>query len=212
MEKEKSAIEKLKDFALKTHRKIDCSEKAYPSNALYPVSYHRRFVCIPENELNTRFFICFGDSRRLDNFALFSGVFFPVNVAAETKICVRKKHIVDKMNLFGRKKHYKTGSDSFDSQVVFEEFTAIGTNKIFTDLYNQKLMLKIFDFDMRLRIGVNMFNLDFIPELKGKSYLGIYTNQNWFTNSSEIEILFDLAEQLQKQSVFIREPDLVAQF
>ncbi|MCY1635691.1 hypothetical protein [Marinifilum sp. D737] len=212
MEKEKSAIEKLKDFALKTHRKIDFSEKAYPSNALHPVSYHRRFVSIPENDYKRVIFACFGDSRRLDNFSIFSGVFFPIDVSGETKICVRKKHIFDKMSLFAKKRYYKTGADSFDNQVVFDEFTAIGTNKIFTNDKIQKLILKAFDFDVRLRVGINMLNLDFMPDLKGRSYIGIYTSQNWFTNSSEIEILYDLAEQLQKQSVFMREPDLVAQF
>ncbi|RKD96004.1 hypothetical protein [Marinifilum flexuosum] len=212
MEKEKSVIEKLKDFALKTHRKIDFSEKAYPSNALHPVSFHRRFVSIPDNDYKRVFFACFEDSRKLDNYSVYSGVFFPIDVSNETKICVRKKHMFDKMSLFGKKQYYKTGVDSFDSQVVFDEFTAIGTNKIFTNDKIQNLILKVFDFDARLRVGINMLNLDFMPELKGRSYIGIYTSQNWFTNSSEIEILYDLAEQLQKQSVFMREPDLVAQF
>ncbi|WP_321279431.1 hypothetical protein [Marinifilum fragile] len=212
MEKEKSSIEKLKDFALKTHRKINFSEKAYPSNALHPVTYHRRFVSIPGNDYKRVFFACFGDSRRLDNFSIYSGVFFPIDVSRETKICVRKKHIFDKISLFVRKKYYKTGVDSFDSQVVFDEFTAIGINKIFINAKIQKLILKAFDFDVRLRVGINMLNIDFVPELKGKSYVGIYTTQDWFINSSEIEILYDLAEQLQNQSVFMKEPDLIEQF
>ncbi|MDQ2180391.1 hypothetical protein [Marinifilum sp. D714] len=212
MQKEKSAIEKLKDFALKTHRKIDFSKKVYPSNALHPLTYQRRFVSIPGNDFKRVFFACFRDSRRLDNFSIYSGVFFPIDVSGDTKICVRKKHILDKMSLFGKKKYYKTGTNTFDSQVVFDEFTAIGTNKIFTNNKIQNLILKVFDFDGRLRVGINMLNLDFITELKGRSFIGIYTTQGWYTNSSEIEILYDLADQLQRQSVFMREPDLVAQF
>jgi hypothetical protein len=147
----------------------------------------------------------------LDNFSTYSGVFFPIHVSSETKICVRKKHIFDKMSLFSKKKYYKTGVDTFDSQVVFDEFTAIGTNKIFKNTKIQKVILKALDFDMRLRVGVNMLNLDFIPELKGKSYIGIYTTQDWFTNISEIEILFNLAEQLKNQRVFMNESEVYAQ-
>jgi hypothetical protein len=211
MEKRKSAIQKLKDFADRTHRKIDFNEKAFPSNAIHPLTYYRRYVSIPENDYNQIFYVCFGDSRKLDNYSTFSGVFFPLDLAGETQICVRKKQIMDKMSLFGKKKSYKTGIDSFDSQVVFEEFTAIATNKIFTNLKIQELILKAFDFDMRLRVGVNMLNLDFIPELKGRTYIGIYSTQNWYTNLSEIEILFSLAEQLKGWADFIKEPDLVEQ-
>lgn len=209
MEKEKTAIEKLKDFANRTHRKIDYCENAYPSNALHPITYHRRFVSIAENNFNHIFYASFGDSRRLDNLSTISGVFFPIDVATETKINVRKMHIFDKLNLFGKKKYYKTGVDSFDSKVIFEEFTAIGTNKIFTNTKIQKLILEAFDFDMKLRVGINMFNLDFIPELKGKSFIGIYNTITWLTDSSEIEFLFKLAVQLKKQPVLMKEPELI---
>ena len=212
MEKEKTAIQKLKDFAQKTHRTIDFIDKTYPSNALHPITYHRRYVNIPENRYNSLAYISFVDSRKLDNFSTFSGVFMPIDVSTETKICVRRRNIYHKMNLFGKKKYYKTGIESFDSKVVFDEFTAIGTNKIFTNEKIQQLILKAFDFDARLKVGINMLNLDFIPEMKNKSHLGIYSLQNWYTELSEIEILFNLGNQINRHSVLLKEPELIDQY
>lgn len=212
MEKEKTTIQKLNDFAQKTHRTIELTEQAYPSNALHPVTYHRRLVYIPESGLGNTYFACFGDSRRLDKQAIYSGVFFSVPLPKSLKICIRRKDILDKMSLFSKKKGYKTGNVDFDSQVVFEEFDGIGTSKIFKSSKVQKLILKAFAFDLRLRIGVNMMNMDYVPGLKGESHFGIYTMQDWFIDSSKIEILYDLAEQLKKLTIRVEEEDLVAQY
>ncbi|WP_421920602.1 hypothetical protein [Marinifilum sp.] len=204
MKNEESSIEKLKDFASKTHRKINCCEKLHPSNSLHPVSYYRRFISIPENDEKQVFFACFADSRKLDHFFSYSGVFFPIDVATETKICIRKMKVFDKMNLFSKKIHYKTGINAFDSQVVFEDFTAIGTNQIFTNTKIQEVILKVFDFDMRLKVGVNMLNIDFIPELKGKSHIGIYLTNEWYSDFSMIELLFNLAERLKSRVIKLK--------
>nr|WP_320117221.1 hypothetical protein [uncultured Marinifilum sp.] len=198
MEKEKTTIQKLSEFANKTDRVVDFTEQAYPSNALHPVTYHRRLLYIPENRLANTYFACFGDSRRFDRQSIFSGVFFPIPISKSTRVCVRKKDILDKMNLFSKNKGYKTGTNKFDSQVVFDAFDAIGTNRIFKNPKIHDLILKVFNFDLSLRVGINMVNLDFVPGLKGQSHFGIYSTQDWFVDDSKIEILYDLADQFKK--------------
>lgn len=201
MTKEKSSIQKLEEFAKRSGRHIETDVKVYPSNALQPVAYHIRNVCIPNNAHRSTYFASFSDTRRMDGRATYSGVFFPIDVYKDTNIRVRPKHIIDKLNFFDRNKGYKTGFQSFDSKVVFEEFYNVGGSKIFTNRKVQDVILRAMDFDIRLRVGVNCVNLDFIPELKGKSHFGIYTRQDWFVNPEKIEILFEFAEVIRNHVV-----------
>ncbi|RUT78172.1 hypothetical protein [Ancylomarina longa] len=196
MEKEKSSIQKLNEFAEQTNRLITFTDKLYPSNAIHPVTYRRRTLYIPNNKGRSSYFVCFDDSRRMNRYARYSGVFFPIELSKSTKICIRKKDIVDKLNFFTKTNRCKIGQESFDSHVIYEEFDSIRNNQIFTNTKIQDLIRKA--FVLKLRVGVNMLLVDFVPGFRKQSYFGIYTTHEWLTNPMRIEFLFDLAEEINR--------------
>lgn len=209
MEGEKSSIQKLQEFAKSTGRVIKCSEDAYSSNAMQPIVYHKRLVYIKNHANSKTYFACFSDTKKVVGTVHYSGVFFSLPIATSTKICLRKKFITDKLNFFSGKEIYKTGTRSFDSQVIFEEFTSNGSDRIFTNARVQEIIEQALKFDLRLRAGVNSLDLNFIPELNGQSHFGIYTTQDWFVEPEKIEMLYKLVEKIRTYVIREGEPSLI---
>lgn len=209
MEEEKSSIQKLKDFAKKSDREIEFSEGAYSSNAMQPIVYHKRLVYIKNKPNSKTYFACFSDPKKVAGKEYCSGVFFSLPVSQSTKICLRKKFVTDKLSFFSKKGTNKTGNHSFDSKVVFEEFQLIGTDRIFTNTRVQEIIKNALDFDLRLRVGINDFDLSFVPELKGNSHFGIYTTQDWFVEAEKIEMLFKFVEKIRSHVIRETEANLI---
>ncbi len=205
MEEEKSSIQELQAFAKRSGREIEFSEGAYSSNAMQPIVFHKRFAYIKNNPNSKTYFACFSDPKNVSGIAHYSGVFFSLPVSKSTKISLRKKFITDKLNFFSNKEKNKTGSQSFDSKVIFEEFQLTGADRIFTNARAQEIIKKALDFDLRLRVGINGVDMSFVPELKGESHFGIYTTQDWFVEPEKIEMLFKFVEKIR--SHIIRETE-----
>jgi len=198
MDDKKTAIEILVEFAKRTNRQVEFTEKAYPSSALHPVTYHRRTLYIPNNVSKTSYFVCFGDSKEFGKHATFSGVFFPVEVPTSTFIEVRKKDFMDKLNPFLNKKNHTTGYRNFDSKVIITGNDPRAVYKIFDKSKIRELTLKVFDLDNGLIVSINGDEINFVPGLKGKSYFGIYSIQEWILDRSFIEKMFVLIEEFRE--------------
>jgi hypothetical protein len=201
MEDEKSSIQLLKDFAKKSGRSIEFIEQAYDSCAMQPIVYHERSLHIPNHTNGKTFFVCYNNPKSLNGKDNYSGVFFSLPVPKSTKVLIRKRFFFDKLNFFSGNKAYKTGTDSFDSQVVFKKSEFVGGDKIFTHNKVQALIKETFQFDIALRIAINSVNVDFVPELKGHSHLGIFVTQDWFVEPGKIEALFKLGEEIRNQII-----------
>ena len=197
MENDKSATTILKEFAKRTDRNFEFTEKPYPSVAMHKVTYHRRMLFIPNNINENSYFVCFGDSKELGPKALFSGVFMHVDLPVSTIMTVRKKDVLDKLNPFSKKKYCKTGIPGFDSQVRITADDPAAVKRVFQDRKMQKLVKDAIKLDAGIIVGINDVNIDFVPILKEKSHLGVYIQQEWILDCKMIEKLFDLMESFQ---------------
>ncbi len=196
MNEEKSSIEILKEFARRTHRRVEYSEKSYPD--VYPVTFHRRTLYVPDNEFESSYYVCFHDSKEMGEYNLFSGVFTSIDVPLSTEAKVRKKDILDKLNPKIKKHSYKTGSN-FDSKAVIMGNDADRIKRIFSKSSIQKIALKVFEPEEVFFIGINVLDVDFVPGLKGKSHFGIFTTRKWILDKEMIEKLFLLIESFKRQ-------------
>ena len=195
-ESDLSEIEKLGIFALETGRQIKSSETPYTSTSVHPVIYHKRTVCITDN--NKVYYICFGDSRNFGNYANFSGVFFLLDTPLTTTITIRKKDILDKINPFLKCSNYKTGDNKFDSSIVLEENDINTADNI---LKHSEIRNTIIDFTKKqqlYRFGINEINLDFIEHFKNKSFIGIYILNDWIVDPKVIEEIFRISHKIIK--------------
>lgn len=186
-----STIEALKTFASRSGREFDYTETPYPSAMMSKITYHRRKIYIPNGK---SFYVCFADSKEMGPKALFSGVFMPYETPQSTTIVIRKKDVLDKLNPFGKKDRCKTGIPSFDSLVRITSNEPAAVKRIFQDRNIQNLVRNAFKLDPVIIIGINDLDLGFVPALKGKSQLGVYTQQEWILDGKRIEKFFDLLE------------------
>ncbi len=198
MEEEKTTIEILCEFAEKTNREVKYTEVPYPSNSSrYGVRYLSKLY-IPNNSHEKTYFVCFSDQKKFGELANFSGVFFPLSVSKSSKIRIRKKNILDRLNPFFKPtSKYKSGNRRFDSNIVISENDLLTTKRILNNKESHDLIKKVFKFDERLRIAINEVNVDFVPELKGKSHFGILMFGQWLTDEKKIEKLFKYIEDLK---------------
>lgn len=195
MEKDKTAQDILKEFARGSDREFEYNEVPHPSSDMISkITYHRRNLYIPENSNSTCYFVCFADSKEMGPKALFSGVFMPFDVLKTTTLDVRKKDILDKLNPFGKKNICKTGTPTFDSQYQISSNDPTAVKRIFQNRGIQNLVADAFKLDGVIQVGINNADVEFVPGLKGKSQLGIYTRQEWITDGRMIEKLFGLME------------------
>ncbi len=195
MEKEKTAQEILQEFAHRTDRDFDYKEVPYPSSAMMSkITYHKRTLVIPENSNHTSYFVCFADSKEMGPKALFSGVFMPFDIPKSTSVVIRKKDVLDKLNPFGKKNFCKTGTPTFDKQYQISSNDPTVVKRIFQERPVQKLVRDAFKIEGVIMVGINEVDVDFVPGLKGKSQLGIYTQQEWITDGRKIENLFAIVD------------------
>ncbi len=195
-EQETQVILDLKEFAEKSNRQIDYLEEAYPSTAVHPVAYHVRQVCIPLDEKREVFYASFGNSREFGEYANFSGVFFAINAPQETTITIRQRDILDKINPFLKESEHKSINKEFNNAVVLEENDIFTTKSLLGSERFQSIVPTVFKIDQKLKIGINDMKIDFIEELKDKSYMGIYMLDDWLVLPEKIEQLLLIGQEL----------------
>jgi hypothetical protein len=187
-----SSIEKLKEFARKTGRQIEFKENSYPPVPPNNITYHRRTLYIPNG---SSYFVCYADSKEMGPQGLFSGVFIPIEMHASFRVVFRKKDILNKINIFQKKKYLKSGIPGLDSKVSIESQDQASVKRILQDRKMQNKIINGLNSADAMIAGVNHMNIDFVPEFKGRSHFGIYTQMTWIEDTKTIENLFRIIEE-----------------
>lgn len=195
---QKTVIDILSEFAEHSKRKIFFSEIPYPGTLLHNVTYHKRTIYIPNNSIETCYLIGYHDPKKFNENELYFGVFFPLIIPALNVLKIRKRDILDKLNPSLKRKTVKTYSAQFDSKAVIIGNDINLVNRYFNNYETQKLVLECLNMNEGINIGINEFNIDFVPALKDKSCFGIYTRQKWIVDSEILADLFTKIEQFRE--------------
>jgi len=189
---EKSNIDVLEEYARSTNREIVHKKKPYPLTGIRTFRKYKQYVYVPYNNLERDFFfIWYSDPyASVGYYTVFSGAFIPISSRVKCKLNIRSKNILDKVNVFSKSKAIKIGSDNFDSKVVISGDVDSAAKKILSQAKIQNQLLKTLELPGFLNISINEHNVDFVPELKGKSYLSIINPKSWDFEKDTIEEIF----------------------
>lgn len=181
----------LKDYARRIGAEVNHKEIPYPPTPPYNVIYHRRYLYF---KLGSAFFVCYADSKELGPQGVFSGVFQTLDIPTSFNAEFRKRDILDKLNVFQLKKSFKSGIPSFDSKVRIKTNDKAMLNRLLQERKLQKLILDGLNSGDAMLIGINMLDMGFAAELKGKSFIGVYTQMTWIEDKNMIENLFRILD------------------
>ena len=195
---EKSNIEILKEFAKYTNRSIVFKEIPYPLRGIQSFQKYKRMICIPNNQKMTSFFIWYSDPYAKIGFpTIFSGAFIPLSSKIISKIKIRNKNILDKLNLFSKTKANKIGNEHFDSKVVIYGNIDSAVKKLLSHSKIQYQLLKALEIESFMNISLNEYPIDFVPELNNTPYLSIINPQSWDLERNKIENIFRQIEKIR---------------
>ncbi|PKP19143.1 MAG: hypothetical protein CVU05_12000 [Bacteroidetes bacterium HGW-Bacteroidetes-21] len=190
----KPTHEFLIDFANKTGRTAYYTETAYPTFISQPTAHHKRTIYIPNNEKGTSFLIAFNDPKSLSENNLFFGAFTPINVPTSKSLFIRKKDVVDKINPFKKNKINSNGTEHFNAQTYISAQDEAFVSKTLTNISMQNNILECLNLQNTMNVEINILNLDFVPNFKNISHIGLFTRLHWITDEAMIEAFFTKAE------------------
>ena len=195
---DKTETEILKDFAKSTNRLIVNKEIPYPLTGIRTFQQYRRMVYMPNNPENTSYFIWFSDPyAKIGLPTIFSGAFIPLSSNIKSRINIRNKNILDKLNIFSKTKANTIGSDRFDSKVVISGDIDSSVKRLLSQSRVQSQLLKALDTEEFRTISLNEYKIDFIPEFKDTPYLAIINPQSWELDKKNIEKIFSQIEKIR---------------
>jgi len=196
---DKSNIDILEEFARSTNREIIHKEIPFPLTGIRTFRKFKKYVYVPYDKLERdNFFIWYSNPyARVGNYTVFSGAFIPISSRVKSKISIRSKNILDKVNVFSQSRHNKIGSESFDSKVVISGDIDSAAKKLLSQSRIQSQLLKALGIATFTTISINEFDIDFVPELKGKSYLSIINPQSWELEKTGIDKIFRQMEKIR---------------
>lgn len=189
-----SSIDFYTQFAKETNRTITKSEAYYPFVFSTRVPQTKRTIAIPYDKLQELYFLGFNDPKKFGKSSFFSGVFFKSSVPKAVEISVKKRYLIDRLNPFANQSNTKTGTD-FDAKAIIHSTAETG-NEWLMNPKIQEIILRLFNLDERIIIGLNQVDLDFEPSLSNCSNFGVYLN-DWIFETDKIEQLFDLSLQIK---------------
>ena len=195
---DRSDIEILKDFAKSTNRSVVDREIPYPLTGIRTFQKYKRMIYVPNNSENTSFFIWFSDPyTKIGSPTIFSGAFIPLSSRIKSRINIRNKNILDKLNRFSKTKFNKIGNEHFDSKVVISGIVDSAVKRLLSRSKIQDQLLKALEIETFMNISLNEYKIDFVPELKGTSYLSIINPQSWDFERNVIENIFRRIEKIR---------------
>ena len=195
---EKTNIEILREFAKSTNRSIVNKEIPYPLTGIQTFRKYKRMIYIPNNPENTSYFIWFSDPyAKIGLPTIFSGAFIPLSSKIKSKINIRNKNILDKLNIFSKKNSNKIGDYRFDSKVVISGNVDYSVKRLLSQSNIQDQLLKALEIEQFMTISLNEYQIDFIPEFKGIPYLSIINPQSWDLEKNDIERIFKQIEDIR---------------
>lgn len=197
-ENDKTTLEVLSEFATKTGRNIFVSETERSGNAVHPVVYHKRLFYMPTSPAKECYLAGYSNPISFNQNAFFFGVFFPVSAPLDSNFIISKKDILDRMAIFGRAGILKTGTSTFDRMALTKGNDRNSLLKLIPDSYSLNLSSELLNMRNNFKLGLNICDLDFAEELKGKSTFGSFTYQGWILDFDFLEKWIQKTVQLQK--------------
>jgi len=196
---DRSDTEILKEFAKSTNRSIVDREIPYPLTGIRTFQKYKRMIYVPNNSEKTSFFIWFSDPyTKIGLPTIFSGAFIPLSSRIKSRINIRNKNILDKLNILSKTKSNKIGNDHFDSKVVISGNVDSSVKRLLSQSRIQDQLLKALEIEQFMNISLNEYKIDFVPELKGRSYLSIINPQSWDIERNVIENIFRRIEKIRR--------------
>lgn len=86
---------------------------------------------------------------------------------------MRKKDILDKLNVFNKKKFLRSGFRHFDARVTIRGNDSLSAQKLLKSRKVQDAIFEAINREESLVAGINTVNADFVPQLKDQSVFGI---------------------------------------
>ena len=195
---DKSNIEILREFAKSTNRSIVDKEIPYPLTGIRTFQRYKRMIYVPNNSEKTSYFIWYSDPyAKIGYPTIFSGAFIPLSSRIKSRINIRNKTILDKLNIFSKTKSNNTGNKHFDSKVVISGNIDAAVKRLLSHARIQDQLLKALEIERFMNISLNEYKIDFVPEFKGTPYLSIINPQSWELEKNDIENLFRRIEKIR---------------
>lgn len=194
-----SAIDFLREFARKTNRSVYSDESRYPISSYRKIERYKSYAVIRDSEENNSFFVWLSDPYyALGEYSVFSGVFIPVASKYDGSFYVRKRNVLDIFNLSHLLKTFGKKRPGFLSKVVISGKGGEQATELFSGTMAGNKVLEALEISPAMRIGLNLPVVNFVPELKDKSYIAIINPQEWILEKGAIESLFKLGNELGK--------------
>ena len=195
---EKSNIEILSEFARNTNRAIVSKEIPYPLTGIRTFQQYKRMIYISNNSENTSFLIWFSDPyAKVGLPTIYCGAFIPLPTNVKSKIKIRNRNTLDRLNVFSKTKTILTGNNSFDSKVVISGNMDSSAKELLSRSKTQYQLLKALKIEKLMTISLNEYKIDFLPELSNTPYIAILNQQGWNLDRDCIENMFKEIESLR---------------
>jgi len=195
---DRSSKDIIEEYARITRRVAVYNETPYKLSGVYKFVKYRKFVYLPYDSLGKNYFVWVNDPlARIGYPTVFSGAFIPISSRIKSKLNIRSRNILDKLSFLKKSKVYSTGSKKFDSRVVIKGSYNSAEKRLLSQPRVQDQLLKALEISSYMTISINEYNVDFIPELKGKSYLSIINPQGWELESDSIDEIFRRMEKIR---------------
>ncbi|MFO7723590.1 MAG: hypothetical protein R6V49_10255 [Bacteroidales bacterium] len=181
-----------RQFAEKTGRVLRFTEIPVETSisATQRMMLHKRTVTIPLDASSEVLFYAYHDPMGLVGRFYFSGVFCRSIQPLTTHLSVRKKNIIDRINIFGsRKGVIKTGTQ-YDNEVYIT--TREDDQPDISFLHRkeiQNVISKVHSIDERFFFGVNDVMLTNAEPLHSGSVFGFYIIKDWIFDEEMIGMI-----------------------
>ena len=195
---DRSSEDIIKEFARITNRVVVSKEILVSSAGFRTFQKYKKLVYMPYDSSNTNYFIWLSDPyARVGIPTVISGAFIPISSRIKSMLNIRSRYILDKFSFLTKSKTYKTGSKKFDSKVVVTGSVGTAEKRLLSQPRIQDQILKALGLAKNMTISINEYNIDFVPELKGKSYLSIINPQGWELERDSIEEIFRRMQKIR---------------
>jgi hypothetical protein len=196
---DKSSVDIIRELARLTSREVEIKEIKYNLAGFRTFPKYKKLVYMPYNSSRNNFFVWQSDPHaRIGYPTIFSGVFIPLSSRIKSRLNIRNRNILDKLNFSAKSKSNKIGSEYFDSKTVINGNIDSAERRLLSQPRIQDNIIKALGLAKYMTISINEYNVDFVPELKGSSYLSIINPQGWELERDSIEEMFRRMEKIRK--------------
>ena len=195
---DKTSEDIIKEFARITNRVAVIKNIPVSMSGFRSFQKYKKLVYMPYDSSNTNYFVWLSDPyARVGIPTVISGAFIPISSRVKSKLNIRSKFFLDRLNFLSRSKSNEFGSDKFNSKVVVTGNVDGAEKRLLSQPRIQNQILEALRIANDTTISINEYNIDFVPKLKGKSYLSIINPQGWELERDKIEEIFRRMEKIR---------------